>query len=44
MRLLNKILGNAGEVSSEKLQQDYVQLLMSNEQVELGFQMKTFQA
>jgi len=37
MGLLNKILGNVGEVSNEKLQQDYAQLLMNNEQVELGF-------
>ncbi|MCK0190816.1 PH domain-containing protein [Arenibacter sp. F20364] len=37
MGLLNKILGNASEVSSEKLNQKYARLLINDEQIELGF-------
>jgi len=37
MGILNKILGNAGEVSSEKLLQDYQHLLAENETIEMGF-------
>ena len=37
MGLLNKILGNASEVSSEKLNHKYARLLISDEQIEVGF-------
>jgi len=37
MSLLNKLLGNASEVSTEKLKEKYGRLLISNEQIELGF-------
>jgi len=37
MGLLNKLLGNASEVSSEKLNQKYGRLLTDHEQIELGF-------
>ncbi len=37
MGLLNKILGNAGEVSPEKLTEKYGRLLMNAEKIELGF-------
>ena len=39
MGLLNKILGNASEVSSEKLSEKYGRLLTANEQIELGFKL-----
>lgn len=39
MGLFNKILGNASEVSAEKLQEKYGRLLMENEQIELGFKL-----
>jgi len=39
MGLLNKILGNASEVSSEQLQEKYARLLIENEQIELGFKL-----
>ncbi len=39
MGLLNKILGNASEVSSEKLNEKYGRLLVEGENVELGFQL-----
>lgn len=39
MSLLGKILGNASEVSSEKLNEKFGKLLVENEQVELGFQL-----
>ncbi len=39
MSLFNKILGNASEVSSEKLTEKYGRLLIDTEQVELGFQL-----
>ncbi len=39
MGLLNKILGNASEVSAEKLSEKYGRLLIDNEQIELGFVM-----
>ena len=37
MGLLNKILGNASEVSTEKLSEKYGRLLLDNENIELGF-------
>ncbi|TYP99011.1 PH (Pleckstrin Homology) domain-containing protein [Tenacibaculum adriaticum] len=37
MGLLNKILGNASEVSSDKLNEKYGRLLLGDEQIELGF-------
>lgn len=37
MSLLNKILGNAGEVTPEKLTEKYGRLLMNDEQIEMGF-------
>ncbi len=39
MGLINKILGNASEVSSEKLLAKYGQLLIEGEQIELGFKL-----
>ncbi|MCB4808577.1 PH domain-containing protein [Tamlana sp. 62-3] len=39
MGLFNKILGNASEVSAEKLSEKYGRLLTSTEQVELGFKL-----
>jgi len=39
MSLFNKILGNASEVSVEKLVEKYGRLLSDNEQIELGFQL-----
>ncbi len=39
MGLFNKILGNASEVSSEKLTETYSRLLIENEEVELGFKL-----
>ena len=39
MGLFNKILGNASEVSSEKLNEKYGRLLLDGEQVELGFKL-----
>ena len=39
MGLINSILGNASEVSSEKLTDKYNRLLVSNEVVELGFKL-----
>ncbi|KJD32936.1 helicase [Tamlana nanhaiensis] len=39
MGLFNKILGNASEVSAEKLSEKYGRLLTSNEQIELGFKL-----
>ena len=39
MGLYNKILGNASEVSVEKLVEKYGRLLSDNEQIELGFQL-----
>lgn len=37
MGLLNKILGNASEVSAEQLLKKYGRLLVDGEQIELGF-------
>lgn len=37
MSLFNKLLGNASEVSTEKLKEKYGRLLISNEQIELRF-------
>ncbi|MDX8554202.1 PH (Pleckstrin Homology) domain-containing protein [Tenacibaculum gallaicum] len=39
MGLINSILGNASEVSPEKLTDKYNRLLVSNEVVELGFKL-----
>lgn len=39
MGLFNKILGNASEVSVEKLQEKYGRLLVDNENIELGFKL-----
>ena len=39
MGIFNKILGNASEVSSEKLTEQYKRLLIENEEVELGFKL-----
>ena len=37
MALLSRILGNAGVVEGEKLQDDYGQLLADGETIEIGF-------
>ncbi|MFC5045804.1 PH domain-containing protein [Aquimarina hainanensis] len=37
MGILNKLLGNASEVSIDKLQEKYGQLLIEKEEIELGF-------
>lgn len=37
MGLINKLLGNASEISTEKLQEKYGKLLIENERIELGF-------
>jgi hypothetical protein len=37
MGWINRILGNASEVSIEKLQEKYGQLLIDQEEIELGF-------
>lgn len=39
MGLLNKILGNAGEISIEKLYEKYGKLIFEGEQIELGFKL-----
>ena len=39
MGIFNKIIGNAGEVSSEKLNEKYSRLLIEGETVELGFKL-----
>ncbi|MDO6492939.1 MAG: PH domain-containing protein [Cellulophaga sp.] len=39
MGLFNKILGNASEVSVDKLNEKYGRLLIDGEQVELGFKL-----
>ena len=39
MGLLNKMLGNANELSSEQLNEKYSRLLVENEQIELGFKL-----
>jgi hypothetical protein len=39
MGIINKVLGNAGEVSKEKLQTDYSKILMTTETVDLGFKL-----
>lgn len=39
MSILNKILGNASEVSAEKLNEKYGHLLIEGEQIELGFKL-----
>ena len=39
MGLFNKLLGNASEVSPEKLNEKYKRLLTDNEEIELGFQL-----
>jgi len=37
MSLLNKIIGNAGSISKEELNEKYGRLLTSSEEIELGF-------
>ena len=39
MGLLNKLMGNASEVSSDQLNEKYGRLLVENEAVELGFKL-----
>ena len=39
MGLLNKLIGNASEVSPEKLNEKYGRLLIESETVELGFKL-----
>ena len=39
MGLINKILGNASEASSEQLSEKYSRLLIQDEEVELGFKL-----
>lgn len=39
MGLFNKILGNASEISTDKLNEKYGRLLIENEQIELGFKL-----
>ena len=39
MGLFNKIIGNAGEISPEKLNEKYGKLLVVNEIVEMGFKL-----
>ena len=39
MSLFNKILGNASEISSEKLNEKYNHLLIDGENIELGFKL-----
>ena len=39
MGIFNKILGNASEVSSEKLNEKYSRLLINGEEIELGFKL-----
>lgn len=39
MGLFNKILGNASEISSEKLLAKYSNVLIDGEQIELGFKL-----
>lgn len=39
MGLFNKLLGNASEVSAEKLNEKYGRLLAEDEVIELGFQL-----
>lgn len=39
MGLFNQLLGNASEVSSEKLTEKYKRLLIVNEEIELGFKL-----
>lgn len=39
MGLFNQLLGNASEVSSEKLIKKYKRLLIENEEIELGFKL-----
>ena len=39
MGLLNKLMGNASEVSSDQLNEKYGRLLVENEAIELGFKL-----
>ena len=39
MGLLNKLLGNAGAVDSDKLREEYGNLLIDGEDVEIGFKL-----
>ena len=39
MGLINKLIGNASAVSTDKLNEKYARLLVEDEQVELGFKL-----
>ncbi len=39
MGILNKLMGNAGEVAPEKLTEKYAKLLVSGEVIEVGFKL-----
>ena len=39
MGILSSLLGNAGSIEKEKVEKDYEQILLSEEQVELGFKL-----
>ena len=39
MGIFNQLLGNAGEVSIEKLNEKYKKLLINEEEIELGFKL-----
>lgn len=39
MGLLSSLLGNAGSVSNEELQEEFGKLLIENEEIELGFKL-----
>ncbi|WP_186755641.1 PH domain-containing protein [Echinicola salinicaeni] len=39
MGLFSSLLGNAGAVDQEKLNKDYGQLLVNNEEIEIGFKL-----
>ena len=39
MGLFSGLMGNAGAVSTEKLTEDYAQLLIDNEKIEAGFKL-----
>lgn len=39
MGLLSGLMGNAGEADSEKLQEEYQELLIEGEDIEIGFQL-----
>ena len=39
MGILSSLLGNAGSIEKEKVEKDYEQILLTEEQVELGFKL-----